>query len=154
MQSVHPPIASLTMEYGSNSQGEPYTFESTSYLILLEDKESSKIIKQNNFTNLNLHTISQQLSKVEKKVQQIKSEDKIEEIKSSKINIELVNIKPPIRVLKFNFRDNIQYNEFIKELQNKMKGLSINMLKNNMIKNKSSEYISDNGNIEGIKSIF
>ena len=50
VQSVHPLTTSLIMEYGSNSQGEPYTFEATAYL-------------------LPIGAISQQLTRVENKVQ-------------------------------------------------------------------------------------
>ena len=48
------------------------------------DKESSKIMEQNNFTNLNLQTISQQLSRIENQVQDLVNNKKEKEYISTK----------------------------------------------------------------------
>ena len=66
--NIHPPSVSIAMEYGSNSAGEPITFDATAFILPVGDKGNDKIIKQNNWTNLNLRTISHQLTRVEENI--------------------------------------------------------------------------------------
>ena len=104
------------------------------------------MIKQYNFTNLNLQTISQQLSRIETQVQNlVKGEEKV--IPSKKIPIQPVNIKPPINTPKFNFTYPRRDNEYVDLLTSKLTGLQLNM-----IKTKASEpiYDSEDDNIEKI----
>ena len=49
IQAIHPPTTSIVIEGGSDSKGESQNFEATAFLLPVGDKDSSKIIKQNNF---------------------------------------------------------------------------------------------------------
>ena len=66
----------------------------------------SKIMKQNNFINLNLQNINQKLSWVENRGQNLVKDKEEEIIYSKQVKLEPVNFKPPIEVPKFNLVDN------------------------------------------------
>ena len=76
----------------------------------------------------------------------VKEEEKV--IRSKKVHIQPVNIKPPINISKFNLTDPRRDNEFLDLLTSKLIGLQLNMFKI-----KASEQISDSED-DNIEKIF
>jgi hypothetical protein len=95
VQSSHPPIANILIDCnGVTVKGSP--FKST----IDVSSESRKIIEQNNFVNQSLHTIGQQLDRIEEKISPI----------STKIEKPLISLpeKRKSLGLKSKFQKNIE----------------------------------------------
>ena len=117
LTSVYPP-SNFTLEYGQNSQGNEYTIEASAFKLPVGNFES--IIKQNNWTNVNVQIIGKQLSRVEENIVSVqnkidkmtpifKKEEVIEKSKEVK-KLEPVCVKPPIKVDNINYRNEKEYN--------------------------------------------
>ena len=126
---------SIAIDYGSNSSGvTTSSFDASAFMLPLGDTKSDKAIKQNNWNNLTLHIIGQQLIRIEDKV--ITLDEKIESSKTEVIEPEIISkkiepvcLKPPMETSKINLIDNKKYNEFLRELNKKLQGLQINMIR-------------------------
>ena len=112
IKSVHPSRMTIAMEYGSDSSGVTTSFDASAFILSIE--KYNKTIKQNNWTNLTL-------------IESSKTEVIEPEIISKKI--EPVCVKPPMETSKINLIDNKKYNEFLRELNKKLQGLQINMIR-------------------------
>lgn len=65
VKDIHPPLTDLTYKINDNSQAECIPFA--------HKGSENPIARQQNFTNLSLHTIGQQLNRVENQVSRLKS---------------------------------------------------------------------------------
>lgn len=67
IRDVHPPLTDLTYKVTENTQAECIPFA------LAHEGSENPMARQQNFTNLSLHTIGQQLNRVESQVSQLKA---------------------------------------------------------------------------------
>ena len=68
VESIHPPLRQIGFDYQSvNINASPFKIIDDSNEV--SKKDVSKIMEQNNFTNQHLHTIGQQLNRIEETVQ-------------------------------------------------------------------------------------
>ncbi|KAF6136259.1 hypothetical protein GIB67_042744 [Kingdonia uniflora] len=123
IQSVHPPSESLHLSKG-NTNSKPLEANAFAYPTNpLTDV--NLIIKQNNWTNVSLQTIGNQLNRIEDHIQRSSNIDNYETSSSSSLHHD--DIKPICDVKDFKLSDS-QDSEFVDLLVERVKKLSVNTL--------------------------
>jgi hypothetical protein len=138
VKSVHPPPEPIKMENTKN------ILEATPYVDLIKHASSNdvtftQVIKQNNFTNMNLQTIGSQLSRIELDVQAVIQNQKVMAFQSTfqpstSASISFnkkdtqPDVKPPLPVENFKLSSQKKNSEFIDQLMSRMDKLHISTL--------------------------
>lgn len=113
ISAVRPPTIPIKVESSNSASTEQGFLEATAYIKPSEaNSNNDKNFKQNNFTNLNLQTMSSQLIKIENQVNQIR--DKQE----NKEEIYPTIIRPPLPMIDFKLRNPNKNKELVEELTN------------------------------------
>ena len=124
IQSIHPPPQTLELAPRNHSTDSkplnitPYTElpESKNYQELVKVKDIVPFSKQNNYTNLFLQTLGKQVTRIEEKIENLKPDKKF-------IDIQPVNIKPPLEIFDFKLKPSSKNEEFLHTIVTKINEL-------------------------------
>lgn len=116
------------MESANLSDQSLSNLDAIPYLNIDDNTTISKMVKQHNYNNSNLQTISLQLNRIENQIQSI-NEKKSSKIITEPTIVQEIPIKPPISIEGFNVSNRKdKVNKFITQLLDRMKDLKWQIL--------------------------
>ncbi|KAH7857504.1 hypothetical protein Vadar_013446 [Vaccinium darrowii] len=138
LRALHPPTTPLKVfstTYSPSSttiddRNVPQFVEAAAFIKQADNEDFNRIHKQNNYTNLHLGTIANQLTRIEEHVNQIneKSIDQLVDKTDDKKEIQKTNMKPPMEIEGFKLSNPEEHSKLLSELDKRIKNMSINAL--------------------------